>query len=144
MADKNESMNGIIKLYELRREPVLREAREWFAGFYADSFDDVIELFKTEDERYFRMVLTYWEMAAAFVNDGAIDGRLFNQTTNEHIAAFGKIEPFIAEFRAYLNDANVLSNLEKFVAETPNSKETMNFFRERAREKQTLAKAVAA
>jgi hypothetical protein len=58
MSDKNESMNGIMKLYELRREPVLREAREWFDGFYAETWEDILELFKTPDERYFRMTLT--------------------------------------------------------------------------------------
>ena len=144
MSDKHESMNGIIKLYDLRREPVLREAREWFDGFYADSFEDVIELFKTPDERYFRMALTYWDMAAAFVNHGAIDEQLFNEINGEHIAVYAKIELFIEDLRGMLQNPALLANLEKLIVRTPNSAEMTAGFRARAKEKQTQKKAAAA
>jgi len=140
MSDKHESMNGIIKLYDLRREPVMREAREWFDGFYADSFDDVIELFKTPDERYFRMALTYWDMAAAFVNHGAIDEQLFTEINGEHLAVYSKVEPFIEDLRGMLKSPALLANLEKLVVRTPNSAEMMTGFRERAKERQTQKK----
>jgi hypothetical protein len=135
MSEKGESMNGIIKLYDLRREPVMREARTWFDGFYADSFEDIIDLFKSPDERYFRMVLTYWDMAASFVNHGAIDEQLFSEINGEHIAVYAKIEPFIEDLRGMLQNPSVVANLEKLVVRTPNSKEMMTGFRERAKER---------
>jgi hypothetical protein len=145
MSEKGESMNGIIKLYDLRREPVMREARTWFDGFYAESFEDIIELFKSEDERYFRMVLTYWDMAASFVNHGAIDEQVFTEINGEHIAVYAKIEPFIEDLRGMLQNPTVVANLEKLVVRTPNSAEMMKGFRERTKERQTARqKAVAA
>jgi hypothetical protein len=143
MSDKHESMNGIIKLYDLRREPVMREARTWFDGFHADSFEDIIDLFKTEDERYFRMVLTYWEMAASFVNHGAIDEQMFNETTVEHLAVFSKAEPFIEDLRGMTKIPDLLTNLEKLVLRIPNVKETLANFRERAKERSAVREKAA-
>ena len=144
MSDKHESMNGIIKLYDLRREPVMREARTWFDGFHADSFEDIIDLFKTADERYFRMVLTYWDMAASFVNHGAIDEQLFGEINGEHIAVFAKVEPFIEDLRGMLKSPTVLANLEKLVVRTPNSEEMMAGFRERAKDGHAARQKAAA
>jgi hypothetical protein len=143
MSDKYDSMIGIMKLYDLRREPVMREAREWFDGFYADSFQDLTELFKTEDERYFRMVLTYWDMAASFVNHGAIDEQLFSEINGEHIAVFAKIEPFIEDLRGMLKSPTLLANLEKLVLRTPNSAQMMTDFRERTKERQAKQQKAA-
>jgi len=137
-------MDGIIKLYELRREPVMREARTWFDGFYAESFQDIIELFKTPDERYFRMVLTYWDMAAAFVNHGAIDEQLFHEINGEHVAVYAKVEPFIEDLRAMLQNPTGLANLEKLALQAPNAKEMMDGFRERAKERKTARQQAAA
>jgi len=144
MSNKHESMIGIMKLYDLRREPVLREAREWFDNYYADSFEDIIELFKTEEERYFRMALTYWDMAASFVNHGAIDEQMFNDVNGEHIAVYAKVEPFINELREMLKNPTGLAPLETLVLRTPNAKELMAGFRERAKAKQTAKQAAAA
>ena len=135
MSDKHESMIGIMKLYDLRREEKMREAREWFDVFYAESFQDILELFKTEDERYFRMALTYWDMAASFVNHGAIDERMFSETNGEHIAVYAKVEPFIEELRGLLKNPTGLANLEKLVLQAPNAAEMMTEFRERAKAK---------
>jgi hypothetical protein len=144
MSNKHESMNGIMKLYDLRREPVMREARTWFDGFYADSFQDIIDLFKTEDERYFRMVLTYWDMAASFVNHGAIDEQLFSEINGEHVAVYAKVEPFIEDLRGMLQNPTGLANLEKLALQAPNAKEMMAGFRERAKERQTVRQQAAA
>ena len=144
MSNKHESMIGIMKLYDLRREPVMREAREWFDGFYADSFEDVTEVFKGEDDRFFRMVLTYWDMAASFVNHGAIDEQQFNEVTAEHVAVFAKVEPFIAELRELANTPGLLANLEKLVSRIPDAKDQTAYFRERAKAKQSARQTAAA
>ena len=91
---KVESADLILKLYDLRREETMRKARNWFFTFNPTSSDD---LFKTmmdpEVGGYLRMVTSYWDMAAAMVNHGAIDADLFNETAGEHIMVFAKIEP---------------------------------------------------
>jgi hypothetical protein len=144
MSDKHESMDGIIKLYDLRREPVMREARDWFAAFYADSFEDIHDVLKSGDDVYFRMVLTYWDMAAAFVNHGAIDEQMFNEINVEHLTVFAKVEPFIGELREMTKFPQLLANLESLVRRVPNSAETMANIRERAKEKRAARKETAA
>jgi hypothetical protein len=136
-------MDGIIKLYDLRREPVMRQAREWFDGFYAETFEDIIELFKTEDKRYFRMALTYWDMVASFVNHGAIDEQMFSEINGEHIAVYAKVEPFIQDLRALLKNPAGLANFETLVLRAPNAAEMMADFREKAKEKQTAQRSAA-
>jgi len=143
MNNKHESMIGIMKLYDLRREPKMREAREWFDAFYAGSFEDIAAVFAGKDDVYFRMVLTYWDMAASFVNHGAIDEQMFNDINVEHIAAFAKVAPFISELREMAKTPTLLTNLEKLVLQIPNANETMTEFRERAKAKQTARQQAA-
>src|SRR3954466_8495151 len=111
MSNKHESMIGIMKLYDLRREETLREARKWFAGFNPDSFEEIIDTFTGEDDPYFRMVLSYWDMAASFVNHGAIDEQMFNEANVEHIFTFAKVEPFLTELRELTKAPQLLGNL---------------------------------
>ena len=63
-----------LRLFELRREPVLREAREWFLrDFNPETFEELVALLGGERNASFRMVLGYWDMAASLVTTGAID-----------------------------------------------------------------------
>ncbi len=70
---KQEDANLIIKLYDLRRETVMREARTWFFTFNPESIQDFIDVITSDKSAYYRMVVSYWDMAASFVNNGAID-----------------------------------------------------------------------
>lgn len=79
------------------------------------------------------MVATYWDMAASFVNYGAIDEQMFNDANVEHIAVFAKVEPYIDEMRTMIKNPQLLNNLEKLVMRVPNVKETMANIRERAK-----------
>ncbi len=64
---------------------------------------------------YYRMVLSYWDMAAAFVNQGAIDEEMFNDAVGEHIIVFSKIFPFLSELREKFENPNMFGNLEKLI-----------------------------
>ena len=78
---KAESADLILKLYETRREPVMREARSWAISFLPESAQDVMQvMINPETSAYYRMVMTYWDMAASFVNHGAIDEEMFADT----------------------------------------------------------------
>ena len=73
-----ESAQLNLQLFDLRREPVLRESRAWFAlEFNPETFADLIALASGERNSSFRMVLGYWDMAASLVTTGAIDGDAF-------------------------------------------------------------------
>ena len=101
MSTEHESMMGILKLYELRSEATMRKARDWFAlSFHPESAQDILQVLVGEHSADFRMVASYWDMAAAFVVLGAINDEMFNAINTEHGAVYAKLQPFLAELRA--------------------------------------------
>jgi uncharacterized protein YozE (UPF0346 family) len=101
MATQHESMMGILKLYELRSKKTMRRARDWFmTGFYPESAQDILDVLVSKHSADFRMVASYWDMAAAFVVLGAINDEMFNAINTEHVAVYAKLQPFLEELRA--------------------------------------------
>lgn len=132
---KAESAELILKLYELRREPVMRKARDWMATFFPESAQDIRQaMMNMETSANYRMVTSYWDMAASFVNHGAIDEEMFADAHGEHIIVFAKIEPFLEEFRETSGNPNYLKNLEKLIMKTPDAKQMLEKRREMMRE----------
>lgn len=128
---KHEEADLILKLYELRREETMRKARDWcFLEFNPESFDDINKALFSEHSGHLRMVMSYWDMAAALVNHGAISIELFNDTNGEHLSIFAKLEPFLTEMRAAFGPQS-LANLEKLVNATPGCRERVAAIRER-------------
>ncbi len=129
-----ESADLIMKLYELRREPVMREARSWFISFFPDSVDDIMKtMIDPETSAKYRMVTSYWEMAAGFVNRGAIDEEMFMDSGGESIVVFCKVQPFISELRERLGSPKLMKQLEDLLMRQPNAVEMLNARREQMR-----------
>jgi hypothetical protein len=128
---KRDDAELILKLYDLRRETVMREARNWLFTFNPTSAEDVFEVLLGEHSGHYRMVISYWDMAAALVNHGAIDEQLFNETNGEHIFVYAKIEPVIEELRTMFGAPDFLRNLETLVKRIPNIDEKIATMRER-------------
>ncbi len=128
---KQQDADLILKLYDLRREATMREARNWFVTFNPTSIEDVTDALMSVQSDYYRMVISYWDMAAALVNNGAIDEQLFNETNGEHIFVYAKIAPVIEEVRAMFGSPDFLRNLETLVKRIPNIDEKIATMRER-------------
>src|SRR6478752_3467253 len=108
---KYEEANLILKLYELRRDETMRKARDWFfLEFNPESIAEFNRAMFSEHSGHLRMVMSYWDMAAALVNHGAISAELFNDTNGEHLSVFAKLEPILPEIRAGVG-AQFLRNL---------------------------------
>jgi hypothetical protein len=123
MSDKHQDVALILKLYELRREEGLRRARRWyFAEFNPQSADDIVKVFGSGHDvsAYYRMITSYWDMAASFVNNGGIDQKMFMDANGEHVAVFSKLQPFIEEVRQTIGMLDYLRQLETLVKKTPN------------------------
>jgi hypothetical protein len=121
---KVRSAELILKLYDLRREETMRKARNWFFTFNPTTVDEFFQtMMDPEVGGYLRMVTSYWDMAAAMVNHGAIDADLFNETAGEHIMVFAKIEPILAEVRARFDNPDGFKHLEKLIMDSPNGAE---------------------
>jgi hypothetical protein len=145
VSDKQRDADLILRLYEIRREDTMRKARSWFiTEFNPGSAQDIFTVLFGEHSSDFRMVASYWDMAAAFVNFGAIDEEMFNAINTEHVAVYAKLQPFLAEIRAmpgvppYL----YLKQLEPLVLRLPDIQEriaVMKRFMKRRVEAQATA-----
>ena len=117
---KQKSGELLLRLYELRRDPALRAARDWFVTrFHPASADDVMAAWMAPDSERYRMATTYWEMAAGFVLHGAIDPAMFHATNTEYVAVYAKLAPFLAEVRERSGVPAYLASLEALVRQLP-------------------------
>jgi hypothetical protein len=127
---KQEEAGLILKLYELRREEKMRNARDWyFRDFNPQSFAEFNTAMFGENSAYLRMVLSYWEMAAALVKNGAVSLELFSDSNGEHIGVFTKIEPLLGEIRAAYGP-QFASSFEKLIDATPDGRKRVAQARE--------------
>jgi hypothetical protein len=123
---KAESAELILKLYDLRREPKMREARNWLLGFNPTNVDEYWQtMMDPEVGGLLRMVTSYWDMAAALVNHGAIDADMFADTAGEHIFVFAKIQPILADLRERFQNPKAFANLEKAIMDLPDGAERL-------------------
>jgi hypothetical protein len=93
----------LLRLYEMRREPELRRARQWFlTDFKPESWVEIKLRYLThsDEDRYFRMTTSYWEMIGSLVNRGVLHPDLFFDHTGEDIVTWERCKPWIAEARA--------------------------------------------
>jgi hypothetical protein len=112
----NEQVNLMLRLYEDRREPRLREAREWFsANFHAKNEEDLMRICPpgSRENTYMRMVLGYWEMVASIVNRRLIDEEFFFESTGEQWGVWEQVKPVIVAWRTMFSSPKFLSNLEQ-------------------------------
>lgn len=99
-----EDAKLILKLYELRREEVLRKARHWLIfKFDPKTIEDlfaVVHGYGSEENAYFRQVLSYWEMAASLVLHGAVKADLFLDSNGEGLYIYAKFHALREGYQA--------------------------------------------
>ncbi|MCA1643246.1 MAG: hypothetical protein LC785_15150 [Acidobacteria bacterium] len=144
MSKEYESAELILKLYDLRREAVMRQAREWYFTFNPETIEEVVAAARGEKSAHYRMVTSYWDMACSFVNNGAIDEQMFADANAEQNFVFAKIHPFIAQLRELSRQPNYLSNLEKYVMRQPDAEQRMESLRAFAKQMNAHRAAAAA
>lgn len=144
MSTPYESAQIILKLYELRRDPVMREARDWFIQqFHPQSMADIGAALAGENSPYFRMVAGYWDMACSFVTHGAVDRDMFIEACPEAVNAFAKVQPFLADLRSQRRP-DLAIHWEQVVMSIPGIDEYLTTLRERLRALHAARQAAAA
>jgi hypothetical protein len=106
----------ILQLYEMRREPRLREARKWFtASFKPKSYDDFLAMCPpgSEPNASYRMVVTYWEMVASFLTSGVLHPELFYQSGREMLFVWERVRDILPALRDVYKHPRELKNLEE-------------------------------
>jgi hypothetical protein len=108
----------VLKLYELRREPVMRQARSYIGGaFLPVSADEMVSLVTSgkQEGAYILQVFGYWDMVAAFALHGALDPALLYDVCQEMYFQYAKIQPHLTAFREKMNLPEWMRNIERVV-----------------------------
>lgn len=96
----------VLKLYEMRRESVMRESRNLLNGtFHPRSFDDVLAITKADHplNAAFRQCSTFWEMVYSMARHGIVNADFLMESNGEGILLYSRIEPWLAEYRAQVS-----------------------------------------
>ena len=127
----------ILKLYDLRREPEMRKARNWWlVNFWPNSADAVMKVgmaMGTQENNWLRQVSGYWEMAASLVLHGAANADLFLEPSfsGEMFFLFAKVHPFLNELREKMQSPTMLANVEKVINSTEAGRERLKAVQQR-------------
>ena len=112
----HEQVNLMLRLYDMRREPKLREARAWFAQHFTSDDDgrndESSAAGGSEENDYMRMVWSYWDMVASIVNRGLIEEDFFFENTGEQWMVWDRLKPLVPQWREMFKNPHVFENLE--------------------------------
>jgi L-rhamnose mutarotase len=135
----------IMQLYDLRREAEMRKARNWFAlEFHPSSVDDIMKIvmeFGSDANRYFRMVTSYWEMAASLALHGAVNEDLFLDTQGEMFFIMAKLHPYLEGMREKMQSPDAMKKCETLINKSEASKTKLQGFMRRLERFRTMAAA---
>jgi len=111
----------ILELYNLRREPEMRKARQWWLMTFwpknADDFMKVATAMGSEENNWLRQVGSYWGIAVSFVLNGVVSEKLFFEPAfcGELYFIFAKVRPFLTELREKMNNPALFLTIEKAI-----------------------------
>jgi hypothetical protein len=111
-----DEVNLMLRLYDMRREVRLRQARSWFLDhFHPVSPDEMIEKYAPGSDEYnnIRMVISYWEMVASIVNRGLINDELFFESNGEIWVVWDRIRGTVPMWRSAFKNPTMFLNLEE-------------------------------
>ncbi len=127
-----EDAQVVLKLYDLRRETVMRQSRDTMINWMPTSYDDVIAIsdFGSENNAAFRQVSSYFEMAYGFARKGAVHAELLAEGCAEGLLLFAKIHPHLARFREEVAPT-AFANVQWIVENTEFGKVRFEMFQKR-------------
>ena len=99
----------------------------------------VVQAAGTDANRYFRMVTSYWEMAAALVLNGAVNEQLFLDTQNEMFFIYAKLAPYVAGVREKMGSPDAMKKVETLINRSEESKKKLEAFRARVERMRAMA-----
>lgn len=118
----------LLKLYELRREPEMRKARDWCTlEFRPSSAADVLAILreagKTDQNRWLRQFVSYYEMVASLVHRGVLDRDLLEDSVTEYVGFYAMLKPFLKVIRDAMGLPSYMQQMERLVEESQRGRE---------------------
>jgi hypothetical protein len=111
-----DDANLILRLYEMRREARMRQARAWFTTKCkgVQSFDELMKLAPagSDENASYRQVVTYWDLVASFIVSGILHKELFFQSGRELLLVWERVRDLVPSMREAYKDPSYLKNLE--------------------------------
>jgi hypothetical protein len=110
-----DDANLILRLYEMRREEKLRQAREWFTrNFHCSTLEEFNKVCPpgSQENAFARQVVTYWEMVASLMTSGVLNEQLFFQSGMELLLVWERVKDFAPESRKINKNPSAWKNLE--------------------------------
>ncbi len=136
----------VLKIFDLRREAEMRKARNYVGGeLWPQTYDDLIKevgQMNSDHNRWWRQVISFWEMAASLAVHGAIDQELFLEpsVSGEMYFVYTKFKHLLPEVREKMNAPEFLANAEKLITGNEAARNRAKLFEARiAAMKQRLA-----
>ena len=105
----------LLQIYELRREEKLRRGRQWLlSNFWAESLEEFAAVCTpdSDENAYYRMVISYWEMVASIVNRGMLDEDLYFENNGESLLVWLRVKKVTLQMREARKNPLILRNLE--------------------------------
>ena len=131
-----EDANLILKLYEMRREDVMRKSRDAISfGFWPQTFDDVTAImdFSHQDNAAWRQVVSYWEMVFGFGHNGIVEPEFLVENSGEGVLLYMKVRAFLDRLR--VDSPTAFQHIEWAATQTDTGKQRVEFFEKRFGEK---------
>jgi hypothetical protein len=111
-----DDANLILRLYEMRRDTRMREARQWYtANFRPKKWEDLATLVPggSPENASYRMVISYWDMVASFIVTGVLNKELFFLSGRELLVVFERLKPVLPGIREAYKDPLYMGHLER-------------------------------
>jgi adenine/guanine phosphoribosyltransferase-like PRPP-binding protein len=109
----------VLRMYELRREPVMREARSKIRQFLPKTYDELAAITKADHplNAAFRQTSTYWEMVFGIARHGIVHADFLAESSGEGILFYAKVKPYIDRYRQEVSP-RAFRNVEWLVSES--------------------------
>ena len=123
----------VLRLYEMRREPVRRESRNLLnRTFWPATADELLAVAKSDHpmNAAFRQVSTYWEMAYGMVRHGVLHADFMLDSNGEGLFLYARVAPFLEEYRR-ATSARAFRNAEWVATQTDMGRQVAAHFTER-------------
>ncbi len=135
MATRKDSLHGpdhhdaeiLLRLYELRREPEMRKARDWATlEFRPASAAEVLSILReagSDHNRWLRQFISYYEMVASLVHRGVLDRDLLEDSVTEYVGFYALLKPYLKELREIMGLPGYMQQIERLVEESQRGRE---------------------
>ena len=122
----------VLRVYDMRRETIMRESRDAMAQFWPQNYEDVIALTRADHplNRAYRQVGTYWEMVYGMVKHGIVHPDYFLESNAEGMFLFAKVQPYLERYRQEANPAS-FRNAEWVCTQCPAGQRTYEIIKAR-------------